>query len=89
VLVCCSNGSFLELILPPNDTHDTTVSYELTLVEKKSCVFKSVKSQILRDQYLKEREEEKARKREAKEKELEAMHEKGRYDIDPEVYLGE
>ncbi|XP_071455109.1 cilia- and flagella-associated protein 44 [Hetaerina americana] len=87
VLVCCSNGFFLELKLPPSETHDTTVSYELTQVEQKSCVFKSVKSQILRDQYLKKREEEKARKREAKQEELEGMRERGRYDVDPETYL--
>ncbi|XP_046388185.1 cilia- and flagella-associated protein 44 [Ischnura elegans] len=89
VLVCCSNGCFLELTIPSSETHDTAVSFELSEVEKKSCVFKSVKSQILRDLYLKRREEEKEKKREAKKKELEAMHEKGRYDVDPETYLAD
>lgn len=90
ILVGCLFGEVVEAALPERERSYTMISFVLPHIEQKKLIFKSTKSQIRRDLWIKEQEEKGEAKRLKKMESLQRLRiENPGVDIDEETFLAD
>ena len=78
------NGKVVEIVAPDLSDYDTSHSFHLHDVTMRFYTFKSVKSELRRDEEKERKAEEKAVRRKSREKELKRRREAGK-NLNPSI----
>ncbi|XP_019642802.1 PREDICTED: cilia- and flagella-associated protein 44-like isoform X3 [Branchiostoma belcheri] len=89
LLVCCTNGTVVELAAPEPGTIDTSTSFKIEGLDMRGFTFKSIKSELRREEERIRKEEEREQRKKERERRRKIRQQQGIEDDEEEVEEGE
>ncbi|XP_078590601.1 cilia- and flagella-associated protein 44-like isoform X5 [Branchiostoma floridae x Branchiostoma japonicum] len=89
LLVCCTNGTVVELAAPEPGTNDTSTTFKIEGLDMRGFTFKSIKSELRREEERVRKEEEREQRKKERERRRKIREQQGLEDDEEEVEEGE
>ncbi|CAH1262544.1 CFAP44 [Branchiostoma lanceolatum] len=84
LLVCCTNGTVVELAAPAPGTNDTSTTFKIEGLAFRGFTFKSIKSELRREEERKRKEEEREQRKKERERRRKIRQQQGLEDDEEE-----